>query len=71
VDMGLSVGAVLAASPDVLQHSWRHQPRVLSTSEAEATALRLRATLEPFPVETDPSRGAPWWGWRRLWWRGR
>jgi hypothetical protein len=70
VEVGLSVGAVFAASPGVLQHSWRHQPRVLSTSEADAIARRLRTGLEPFPIEPAPSRGNPWWGWRRLWLAG-
>lgn len=68
VDVGLHVGAVAAASPGILRHSWRHQPRVLSTSEVHAIARTLRADLEPFPVE--PRRSPPRTtrrGWRRLW----
>lgn len=68
-EVGLSVGEVFAASPGVLRHSWRHRPRVLSTSEADAIAARLRARLEPFPVESPRSAGT-WWKWRRLWLAG-
>ena len=70
VDVGFSVGDVFAASPGVLRHSWRHRPRVLSTSEADAIADRLRARLEPFPVESPRSAAAARWGWRRLWLAG-
>ena len=70
MDVGLSVGAVLAASPGVIRHTWRHRPRVLSTSEAEAIADCLQASLEPFPVEPAQSPGAPWWGWRWPWLAG-
>jgi hypothetical protein len=70
LDVGFSVGAVFAASPSVLRHASRHQPRVLSTSEADAMAHRLRATLEPFPVEPPASPAAAWWRWRRLWLAG-
>ena len=69
-EVGFSVYDVFAASPGVLRHSWRHRPRVLSTSEADAIADRLRARLEPFPVESPRSAAAPWWGWRRLWLAG-
>jgi hypothetical protein len=70
LDVGFSVGDVFAASPNVLRHSSRHLPRVLSTSEADAMAHRLRATLEPFPVEPPPHPAAAWWRWRRLWLAG-
>jgi len=70
VEVGFSVGDVFAASPGVLRHAWRHRPRVLSTSEADAIAERLRARLEPFPVESPRSAAATWWGWRRLWLAG-
>jgi len=66
-EVGYGVGGVFAASPEVLQHSWRHQPRVLSTSEAEALAERLRARLEPFPAEPSRSTAGAWRRWRRLW----
>jgi hypothetical protein len=69
-EVGYSVGDVFAASPSVLRHSWRHGPRVLSTSEADAIADRLRARLEPFPVESPGSDAATWWRWRRLWLAG-
>jgi hypothetical protein len=69
-EVGFGVGGVFAASPDVLRHSWRHQPRVLSTSEADALAERLRARLEPFPVEPSRSSAGAWWRWRRLWLAG-
>jgi len=69
-EVGFSVYDVFAASPGVLRHSWRHRPRVLSTSEADAIADRLRARLEPFPVESPGSGAAPWWRWRRLWLAG-
>lgn len=67
-DVALSVGEVFAASPDILRHAWRHQPRVLSTSEAHAVAGRLRLGLAPFPTELPQSAGrTARWGWRRLW----
>jgi hypothetical protein len=69
VEVGFSVGGVFAASPGVLRHSWRHRPRVLSTSEADAIADRLRARLEPIPI-APPRAAAAWWGWRRLWLAG-
>ena len=69
-EVGFSVGDVFAASPGVLRHSWRHRPRVLSTSEADAIADRLRARLEPFPVASPRSAAATWWKWRRLWLAG-
>jgi len=69
-EVGFSVGDVFAASPGVLRHSWRHRARVLSTSEADAIADRLRARLEPFPVESPRSAAATWWKWRRLWLAG-
>lgn len=59
-EVGVSVGLVLAASPDVLQHTWRHQPRLLSTSEAATLATLLQARLQPCPVEAVTARG-PWW----------
>lgn len=63
VDLGFGIGDVLVASPDVLRHTWRHRPNVLSTSEATEVAAQLRARLEPFPVETTrPPRR-----WRRPW----
>lgn len=68
-EVGYSVGDVFAASPGVLRHSWRHGPRVLSTSEADAIADHLRAHLEKFPVESR-SAAATWWRWRRLWLAG-
>lgn len=70
VDVGTEVGAVLAASPGVLRHSWRHRPWVLSTSEVHAVADRLRARLEPFPVEPPHSSPAAWSVRRRLWLAG-
>jgi hypothetical protein len=69
-EVGFSVGDVFAASPGVLRHSWRHRARVLSTSEADAIADRLRARLEPFPVESPRSAAATWWKWRKLWLAG-
>jgi len=59
-EVGVSVGLVLAASPDVLRHTWRHQPRLLSTSEAATLAGLLRARLQPCPVEAASTRGR-WW----------
>jgi hypothetical protein len=61
----VTVGAVLAASPDVLRHVWRHQPRVLSTSEATLVGRLLRHCLEPFPVEPTAGRGRWWRRWAR------
>lgn len=63
VDLGVGVADVLVASPDVLRHTWRRLPRVLSTSEAADVAARLRARLEPFPVEPPPAKRR--WGWLR------
>lgn len=68
-DTGLPVGDVFAASPGVLRHAWRHQSRVLSTSEAEAVTHHLRAGLEPFPQELPPGSGSAAWR-RRLWLAG-
>jgi hypothetical protein len=65
-DTGLRVGDVFAASPGVLRHAWRHQARVLSTSEAEAIVHHLRAGLEPFPRELPSGSGPGAWR-RRLW----
>lgn len=59
-EVGVSVGLVLAASPDVLRHTWRHQPRLLSTSEAAALARLLQARLLPCPVPVPPRTGR-WW----------
>jgi hypothetical protein len=66
-EVGVSVGLVLAASPDVLQHTWRHQPRLLSTSEAAALAALLQARLQPCPVEAATTRGR-WWRRPPRWW---
>jgi hypothetical protein len=63
-DDALSIGTVLVASPGVLRHAWRHGPRVLSTSEATEIAGRLRAVLEPFPIE-PPTETKRRWRWRR------
>jgi hypothetical protein len=70
VEVGFCVSDVFAASPGVLRHAWRHRSRVLSTSEADAIADRLRARLEPFPVASPRSAAPTWWRWRPLWLAG-
>lgn len=62
---GDTVGTVLAASPDVLRHAWRHGPRVLSTSEATVIAGLLRHRLEPFPLPPAAGGGRWWRRWAR------
>jgi hypothetical protein len=66
-EVGLGVGLILAASPDVLRHTWRHQPRLLSTSEAATLAGLLHARLLPCPVEAAATRGL-WWCRPTRWW---
>lgn len=65
------VGGVLAASPDVLRHVWRHQPGVLSTSEATLLERLLRHCLEPFPMGPSPRSGSWWRRWPAGWLAGR
>lgn len=66
-EVGVSVGLVLAASPDVLQHTWRHQARLLSTSEAATLSALLRARLQPCPVDVATTRRR-WWRRSPSWW---
>ncbi len=63
-DVGTRSGPVLIASAHVLEHTWRHGPRVLSTSEILEIGRRLDVGLEP--IVTQPCMPARWQRLRRL-----
>jgi len=64
-EAAIDAGVVLAATPDVLRHVWRHRPRVVSTSEAAVIVGQLRDRLEPYPAEPTVRRESWWRRWPR------